>query len=71
MTLNYRVVILGFLATPELSKESGHNASGNYDILDQIAALNWVNKNISAFGGESTGIHILSPLSRGFFRVAI
>ena len=83
--LNYRVGILGFLATPELSQESGHNASGNYGILDQIAALKWVKENIAAFGGDpskvtiggqsaggaSTGIHILSPLSRGLFRGAI
>lgn len=85
VTLNYRVGILGFLATPELSKESGHNASGNYGILDQIAALKWVKENIGAFGGDpykvtiggqsaggaSTGLHILSPLSRGLFRGAI
>jgi carboxylesterase type B len=85
VTLNYRVGILGFLATPELNKESGHNASGNYGILDQIAALKWVQENIAAFGGDpskvtiggqsaggaSTGIHILSPLSRGLFRGAI
>lgn len=85
VTLNYRVGILGFLATPELSAESGHNASGNYGILDQAAALKWVQENISAFGGDpsavtiggqsaggaSTGIHILSPLSRGLFHRAI
>jgi carboxylesterase type B len=85
VTLNYRVGILGFLATPELSEESGHNASGNYGILDQLAALKWVQENIAAFGGDpskvtiggqsaggaSTGIHILSPLSRSMFRAAI
>ncbi|GAM89555.1 hypothetical protein ANO11243_075940 [Dothideomycetidae sp. 11243] len=85
VTLNYRVGILGFLATPELSKESGHNASGNYGILDQIAALEWVRENIAAFGGDpdkvtiggqsaggaSTGIHVASPLSKGLFRAAI
>ncbi|CAK7232833.1 hypothetical protein SCUCBS95973_008391 [Sporothrix curviconia] len=85
VTLNYRVGILGFLSTPELDEESGHNASGNYGILDQIAALKWVHENISAFGGDpsavtiggqsaggaSTGIHILSPLSRGLFHRAI
>ncbi|OJJ44455.1 hypothetical protein ASPZODRAFT_135279 [Penicilliopsis zonata CBS 506.65] len=85
VTLNYRVGILGFLATPELSAESGHNSSGNYGILDQNAALKWVQENIAAFGGDpakvtvggqsaggaSTGLHILSPLSRGLFRAAI
>ncbi|KAH8667002.1 carboxylesterase [Xylariales sp. PMI_506] len=85
VTLNYRVGILGFLATPELSEESGHGGSGNYGILDQVAALEWVQKNISAFGGDptkvtiggqsaggaSTGIHMLSPLSQGLFRGAI
>lgn len=85
VTINYRVGILGFLATPELNEESGHNASGNYGILDQIAALKWVQENIHAFGGDpakvtiggqsaggaSTGIHVLSPLSDGLFRGAI
>lgn len=85
VTLNYRVGILGFLSTPELDEESGHNASGNYGILDQVAALKWVRENISAFGGDpsavtiggqsaggaSTGIHILSPVSRGLFQRAI
>lgn len=85
VTLNYRVGILGFLSTPELDAESGHNASGNYGIMDQIAALKWVKENIGAFGGDaskvtiggqsaggaSTAIHIISPLSRGLFRGAI
>ncbi|KAK9447083.1 Alpha/Beta hydrolase protein [Limtongia smithiae] len=85
VTLNYRVGILGFLATPELSEESGHNASGNYGILDQIAALKWVQENIAAFGGDpskvtiggqsagaaSTALQTISPLSRGLFRAAI
>lgn len=85
VTLNYRVGILGFLATPELNQESGHNASGNYGILDQIAALRWVKENIVAFGGDSskvtiggqsaggasTALHIISPLSKDLFRGAI
>ncbi|KAK4940573.1 hypothetical protein LTR10_019332 [Elasticomyces elasticus] len=85
VTINYRVGILGFLATPELSEESGHNSSGNYGILDQTAALKWVQENIAAFGGDSskvtiggqsaggasTGLQMLSPLSRGLFRAAI
>ncbi|KAL1896078.1 hypothetical protein Sste5346_004817 [Sporothrix stenoceras] len=85
VTLNYRVGILGFLSHPELDAESGHSASGNYGILDQIAALKWVKENISAFGGDpssvtiggqsaggaSTGIHVLSPLSHGLFHRAI
>ncbi|OJJ50088.1 hypothetical protein ASPZODRAFT_128698 [Penicilliopsis zonata CBS 506.65] len=85
VTLNYRLGILGWLATPELSAESGHNASGNYGLLDQLAALRWVRDNIAAFGGDaaqvtiagqsaggaSVGLHVLSPLSRGLFRGAI
>lgn len=85
VTINYRVGILGFLATPELSQEHGNQGSGNWGILDQIAALQWVQQNIAAFGGDaskvtiggqsagaaSCGIHILSPLSRGLFRAAI
>ncbi|GFZ50308.1 hypothetical protein JCM24511_08064 [Saitozyma sp. JCM 24511] len=84
VTLNYRVGILGFLAHPELDDESGVGSSGNYGILDQIAALKWVKENISAFGGDpakvtiggqsaggaSTGLHVLSPLSKGLFRAA-
>lgn len=79
---NYRVGVMGFTAHPEASKESGHNASGNWGLLDQIAALEWVKKNITAFGGDpsnvtlvgqsagSMSINILqaSPLARGLFR---
>ncbi len=52
VTVNYRLGIFGFFAHPELSAESGHHASGNYALLDQIAALQWVQKNIAAFGGD-------------------
>jgi para-nitrobenzyl esterase len=82
---NYRSGVFGFLATPELSKESGHNASGNYGMLDQIAVLRWVRKNIAAFGGDpnrvtiagqsagglSTLILATSPLTKGLFQRAI
>ncbi|HEX3880100.1 MAG TPA: carboxylesterase family protein [Bryobacteraceae bacterium] len=85
VTINYRLGVFGFLAHPELTKESGRNASGNYGFLDQIAALEWVQKNIAAFGGdpgkvtiagESAGswsVHALvcSPLAKGLFRGAI
>lgn len=52
VTLNYRLGLFGFLAHPELSKESSHRASGNYGLLDQAAALRWVSENIAAFGGD-------------------
>jgi para-nitrobenzyl esterase len=85
VTFNYRLGALGFLATPELSQESGHNASGNYGVLDQIAALQWVQKNIAAFGGDpsrvtifghsagagSVGFLSISPLARGLFHRGI
>ncbi|CAK7227540.1 hypothetical protein SBRCBS47491_006604 [Sporothrix bragantina] len=85
VTLNYRLGILGWLASTELSKASGHNASGNFGLLDQLAALQWVRDNIAAFGGDpaavtlggqsaggaSVGLHLLSPLSRGLFRGVI
>ncbi|CAK7233216.1 hypothetical protein SCUCBS95973_008521 [Sporothrix curviconia] len=85
VTLNYRLGILGWLASTELSAASGHNASGNFGLLDQLAALQWVRDNIAAFGGDpaavtlggqsaggaSVGLHLLSPLSRGLFRGAI
>jgi para-nitrobenzyl esterase len=85
VTINYRLGVLGFLAHPELTKESGHNASGNYGLMDQVAALQWIRRNIAAFGGDparvtiagqSAGgmsVHALigSPLARGLFQRAI
>lgn len=85
VTPNYRVGVLGFLAHPELSKESAAKVSGNYGLLDQIAALKWVQENIAAFGGDpnrvtiagqSAGgmsVHYLiaSPLAKGLFHRAI
>ena len=56
VTFNYRLGSLGFFAHPELAKESGHNASGNYGMMDAIAALQWVKKNISAFGGDPNNV---------------
>jgi len=85
VSINYRVGVMGFMAHPELSKESGYNASGNYGFLDQIAALKWVQKNIAAFGGDPSNVTILgqsagafsvnamiaSPLAKGLFHKAI
>ncbi|HEY4678669.1 MAG TPA: carboxylesterase/lipase family protein [Candidatus Angelobacter sp.] len=85
VTINYRLGIFGFFAHPELSTESGHHASGNYALLDQIAALQWVQKNISAFGGDPNRVTIFgesagswavnalmaSPLAKGLFQRAI
>ena len=85
VTINYRVGILGFLAHPELTKESGYKASGNYGLLDQIAALRWIRRNIAAFGGDprrvtiagqsagSMSVHdlVASPLAKGLFHGAI
>ncbi|WP_074671646.1 carboxylesterase/lipase family protein [Maribacter dokdonensis] len=58
VTTNYRLNIFGFLAHPELSAEAPYKASGNYGLLDQNAALKWVNKNIAAFGGNPNKITI-------------
>jgi para-nitrobenzyl esterase len=58
VTINYRLGVFGFLAHPELTKESPHKASGNYGLLDQAAALQWIQKNISVFGGDPTKITI-------------
>ena len=80
--VNYRSGVLGMLALPELTKESGHKASGNYNLMDDAAALKWVQRNISAFGGDpknvtifgqsfgSTTEHFLSisPLAKGTFK---
>ncbi len=58
ITCNYRLNIFGFLAHPELSAESPYKASGNYGLLDQVAALQWVKKNIAAFGGDPKKVTI-------------
>lgn len=85
VTFNYRVGVLGFLAHPDLTNESERGASGNYGLLDQVAALRWVQRNIASFGGDPTQVtiagesagaysvsaHTASPLSRGLFRAAI
>jgi para-nitrobenzyl esterase len=82
---NYRLGALGFLALPELTRESGHNASGNYALMDAIAALRWVQRNAAALGGDprrvtvfgqSAGAQIISallvsPETRGLFARAI
>ena len=84
VAVNYRMGPFGFLAHPELSKESGHG-SGNYALLDQMAALQWVQKNIAAFGGDpkkvtifgesagswSVNFLIASPLAKGLFHRGI
>jgi len=85
VSVGYRLGVFGFLARPELSAESPHHVSGNYGILDMIAGLQWVQKNIGAFGGDPTKVTIqgesagaaavsilcASPLAKGLFRGAI
>ena len=85
VSMNFRLGIFGFYAHSELSAESKHHASGNYGLLDQIAALEWVRRNISAFGGDPKSVtifgesagssavscHMISPLSKGLFVRAI
>lgn len=85
VSINYRVGIFGFFAHPALTKASGKNASGNYGLMDQIAALQWVKKNIAAFGGDPNNVTIAgqsagsmsvnclvaSPLAKGLFQKAI
>jgi len=85
VTINYRLGIFGFFVHPALSAESPHHASGNYTLLDQIAALEWVKKNIAAFGGDPDRVTIFgesagswsvnalmaSPLAKGLFHRAI
>ena len=58
VTANYRLGIFGFFADPELSAEAPYKASGNYGLLDQNAALEWVHRNIAAFGGDPNKITI-------------
>ncbi|MFT4114938.1 carboxylesterase/lipase family protein [Silvibacterium sp.] len=58
VTLNYRLGVFGFLAHPDLTRESPQHASGNYGLMDQIAALRWVRENIAAFGGDAHNITV-------------
>jgi para-nitrobenzyl esterase len=85
VSFNYRLGVFGFFSYPALTEESGHHSSGNYGLLDQIAALQWVQENIAAFGGDPRSVTIFgqsagsfsvsglmaSPLSRGLFNRAI
>jgi para-nitrobenzyl esterase len=82
---NYRLGVIGFLAHPELSRESEGKGSGNYGLLDQAAALEWVRANVAAFGGDpddvtingesagslSVSAHMASPLTKHLFHKAI
>jgi para-nitrobenzyl esterase len=85
VTINYRLGVFGFLAHPELTRESNRKSSGNYGFLDQMAALEWVRRNISAFGGDpgrvtifgesagswSVNLLVATPLAKGLFARAI
>ena len=85
VTANYRLTIFGFFAHPELTHESPHHASGNYGLLDQIAALRWVRDNIAKFGGDPSNVTVFgqsagavdanvlmtSPLAKGLFERVI
>ena len=85
ITINYRLGAFGYMAHPALSEDSPHGVSGNYGLLDQIAALNWVQDNINAYGGDPSNVTIFgesaggwsvtelmsSPLAKGLFHKAI
>ena len=85
VTVNYRLGVFGFMAHPELTKESPHKSSGNYALFDQNAALRWVQQNITAFGGDpkqvtiagesagsvSVSAQMASPLSKDLIAGAI
>lgn len=85
VTFNYRLGVFGFFAHPELARESATHTAGNYGLLDQVAGLQWVHRNIAAFGGDPSRVTIfgqssgsisvsalsVSPLARGLFKYAI
>jgi para-nitrobenzyl esterase len=85
VTFNYRLGVFGFLAHRQLAQESLRNTSGNYGLLDQIAALRWIQRNIVAFGGDPSRVTVfgqssgsisisalsVSPLAKGLYRYAI
>ncbi|MGC2332600.1 MAG: carboxylesterase family protein [Candidatus Acidiferrales bacterium] len=84
VTINYRLGVFGFFSYPELTKESEHHASGNYGFMDQVAALEWVQRNIAAFGGDPHRVTVFgdsagaasianlmgSPQAKGLFQRA-
>lgn len=84
VNITYRLNVFGYFTHPELAAESGHNASGNYGLMDQIQALKWVHENIAGFGGDpdrimcfgqsagggSTMAILCSPLNKGYVRRA-
>jgi para-nitrobenzyl esterase len=85
VTINYRLGPLGFFSHPDLTRESPHHASGNYGLLDQVAALQWVHDNVAQFGGDpgrvtvfgesagsmDAGMLLCSPLAKGLMQRAI
>jgi para-nitrobenzyl esterase len=85
VTLNYRLGVMGFFSHPELTAESPYHSSGNYGLLDQLAALNWVKQNIAQFGGDPDNVTLFgesagaidaarlmtSPLAAGLFKRVI
>ncbi len=85
VSFNYRLGIFGFLAHPELSRESSQGISGNYALLDMVAALQWVQRNVSAFGGDpanvtiwgesaggsAVGLLLVAPPAAGLFQKAM
>lgn len=85
VTINYRLGVFGFFAHPELTKESEHHASGNYALMDQVAALQWVRNNIAGFGGDPQRVTVFgdsagsssianlmgSPRAKGLFQRAV
>ncbi len=85
VSISYRVGLLGFYSHPELSAESPHHASGNYGLLDMVAGLQWLKRNVAAFGGDPGRVSIFgesaggiavsmlcaSPLAKGLFHGAI
>jgi para-nitrobenzyl esterase len=85
VSMNYRLGIFGFFALPELAAEDPHHAAGNYGLMDELAAIEWVHRNIAAFGGDPDSVTIFgesagsfavsaqmaSPLAKGLFARAI
>ena len=85
VSISYRVGLMGFYAHPELSAESTHHVSGNYGLLDMVAALQWIRRNVAAFGGDPSRVTIFgesaggiavsmlcaSPVAKGLFQGAI
>src|SRR3954468_24939948 len=71
VTINYRLGALGYFAHPALTRDAGNDPTGNYGLMDQIAALKWVQRNIAAFGGDPKNVTVFGESAGGMSTLAL